>query len=626
MVKSIVAAFLLTFCILFPGVNFGAEKDSNVVISDSKEMYEFVLQKSAGTVVVKQNITTNYYCNDYRTTIPIAEMYDNETLIDDVDFTVDGKKPKDIKPKYSYYDVDDYFYSDEHVCYFPLPLERKGSSSSVVFKKTVTDPRYFINIFFSDSYLILNKEVNIKVPRWMKVELKEMNFKGFQITKTSNYDKGDDADIYTYTVKNLPAREGESNCPGPTYIYPHILVLAKEATVDNVKKTYFNTVADQYAWYRQLVNNIGNDETIIKAKAQEITAGLTNDLDKIKAVFYWMQNNVRYVAFEDGIAGFKPDKANEVIRKKYGDCKGMANATKELLKSLGYDARLVWIGTNHIAYDYSTPSLSVDNHMICALKFQGKMYFLDATETYLGFNEYAERIQGRQVLVEDGDKYILTNIPSPSYSQNIDHESRKLSISGTDLTGTATHEWKGEEKETIISQLNAIKKDKTEESFIRYLSDDNKDYVITNFKTSDVNNFDQDLAASYSVNHKNAVSSFSKEYYVDLDFSKEMNSFIFDTAKRNLDYWFPHKTDIGRETELTLPAGYTVTSLPPNVEVKNSNYEFTVTYTQAAGKLVYKKSIIIKNTKLQKSQFAQWNKDIEKLAASYNEQVVLTAK
>src|SRR6266498_2947640 len=541
--------FALPLILFFPQASFSADKDSNVVVSASKELYEFVWQKSANNVQVKQSLNTSYYCNSYRTTIPVAEMYDNETSIDDVDFTVDGKKPKDIKPQYSYYSVDDIFYSDEHICFFPLPLEKKGSSSTVSFKKTISDPRYFINIFFSEPYMVMNKEVNIKVPRWMKVELKEMNFKGYQISKSSHYDSGDDADIYTYTIKNLPAKENENDCPGPSYIYPHILVLSKEASVDNGKTTYFNTVADQYAWYHQLVSNIGSDEAAVKAKAQEITSGVANDLDKIKAIFYWMQNNIRYVAFEDGIAGFRPDKANEVIRKKYGDCKGMANATKELLKSLGYDARLCWIGTNHIAYDYSTPSLSVDNHMICALKFQGKMYFLDATENYLGFNEYAERIQGRQCLIEDGDKYILTNIPSTTYEQNSDEEKRILSVNGTDLKGTATHEWKGEEKE-----------------------------------------------------------------------------YRFDTSKRDLDYWFPYKTNVIRETQLIIPAGYTVTSLPPNAEIKNANYEFTITYTQTPDKLIYKKNLIIKNTKLAKSEFTQWNKDIEKLDASYNEQIVLTAK
>ena len=605
---------------------FGEVKDSNIVVSDSKELYEFIWQKSQNSVQVKQNLSTSYFCNDFRTTIPIAEFYDNETSIDNVDFIVDGKKPKDIKPRFSYYSVDDYFYSDEHICYFPLPLERKGSTSSVLFKKTISDPRYFLNVYFSESYPVLHKEVTIKVPRWMKVELKEINFNGYEITKTSNYDNNNDADVYTYTIKNLPPRENEDECPGPSYIYPHILVLSKEATVENVKKTYFNSVADQYAWYKQLVGNIGSNDAIVKVKAQEITAGITNDLDKIKAVFYWMQNNVRYVAFEDGIAGFKPDKADEVIRKKYGDCKGMANATKELLRSLGYDARLCWIGTNHIAYDYSTPSLSVDNHMICALKFQGKMYFLDATENYLGFDEYAERIQGRQVLIEDGDNYILANIPSTTYQQNLDEEKRILKIDGTDLKGTATHVWKGEEKEYVLSELNSIKKDKSIESFTKYLSLGNNDYVITDLKTSNLNNYDKDISAMYNIDHKNAVSSFDKEYYVDLDFTKELNDFIFDTTKRDLDFWFDYKMNLSKQTELEIPNGYSVTSLPPNVEITNPAYEFSISYSQANGKIIYKKNLAIKNIRISKSMFEQWNKDVQKLKASYNEQIVLTSK
>jgi hypothetical protein len=133
---------------------------------------------------------------------------------------------------------------------------------------------------------------------------------------------------------------------------------------------------------------------------------------------------------------FCPIKAEEVLRKKYGDCKGMANLTKELLKAEGFDARLCWLGTSHIAYDYSTPSLAVDNHMICALMFKGKTYFLDATENYLGLDDYAERIQGREVLIEDNDKYILTHVPAEAYTQNLDSEKRVLTLSGTDLTGT----------------------------------------------------------------------------------------------------------------------------------------------------------------------------------------------
>lgn len=620
------SGFMLTALCLFLSIAKAADKDTNVVISKASEFYEFVFNKKSGNVEIKQNMSTAYFCNSFRTSLYVVEMYNDQTTIDAVDFAVDGKKPKGIVPAYEYYSIDNTFYSDAKVCYFELPIPKKGSTSEVSFQKTIVDPRYFTSIYFAEGYVVQKKEITVKVPKWMKVELKEMNFKGYNITKSNSYDSRDDADVYTYTITDAPAIVKERHSPGPTYIYPHILVMAKSATPNGNTFTYFNTLKDQYSWYRSLVKDIPNESGALKTKAEEITKGKSTDLDKIKSIFYWVQNNVRYIAFEDGIAGFRPEKAHEVLRRKYGDCKGMAHLTKELLKSLGYDARLTWIGTNHIAYDYSTPNLSVDNHMICALNHQGKTYFLDATETYIGFNEYAERIQGRQVLIEDGEKYILTNIPSTNYQQNLDKEKRVLNISGTDLNGSAEHEWKGEEKEYILTQLNNIKKDKSKEAFMKYLSENNKDYVLTDFTTSNLEDFDNSITAKYNISFRNAVSNFGKEYYVDLDFRKELGSFTFDTSERTHDYWFDYKMNVQRETELTLPAGYTVTGLPANVEIKNSDYEFIVQYIKQKDKLIYKKSLVVKNPRLSKTKFAQWNKDIEKLNQAYNEQIVITAK
>lgn len=616
--------FIRFVFLLLPQLVIAAERDSNVVISQSRESYVFVWHQA--NVQVKQSVTRSYYCNLYETSVPVREFTDAQTSIDAIDFSVDGRKPKNSKPRHAYYEVDGEFFSDTKVCSIELPLKGQGSIGTVSFQKTIADPRYFCSIYFSDSYLIQYKEVTIRIPRWMKVELKELNFEGYSIRKNAVYDADDQADIYTYTVEGLPVFESDVNSPGASYVEPHILVLSKEANFKGNKRTFFNTLADQYLWYRQMVTGIGTDTTIVKAKALEITSGQTSDLEKVKAVFYWVQHNIRYLAFEDGIAGFKPDKADQVIRKKYGDCKGMANTTKELLKSLGYDARLCWIGTNDLAYNYSTPSLAVDNHMICALYLDGKLYFLDATETYIGFNEYAERIQGRPCLVENGDMYLLANIPATTFEQNLDKENKVLEIKGTDLSGTAVHVWKGEEKEFILSQWNSTKKEKALESFKAYVSDDNQDYTVTDFKTSDVSDHDSDLKAWYSINHKKAVSSFGNDYYIDLDNDETFSSFFIDSTTRNMDYWFPYKMNISRETELIIPAGYHISSVPARLEIKNPGFEFVISYEGTLERIIYKKLLILKNTRLPKSMFSQWNTAIAKLAAAYNEQVVLTAK
>ena len=621
--KPVFTLLLMTCFLQFA---YALEKDSNVVVLDAKETYRFEYIKKDNAVKIKQESNVTYQCLNYRTVIPISEFYDDRTSIDDVKTYVDGSKAKYIVPKYEYYSIDNIFYSDAHVCYFGLPLEKKGSTSEVYFEKTINDPRYFTSIYFNEAYNIVNKTISITIPKWMKLELKELNFNGRDIKKNTVYDNKQDADIITYTIRNSGAMQRESNSPGSSYIEPHLLVLCKVADLPEGKITYFNTLDDQYAWYHSLTKDLTNNTELIKAKAQEITAGASSDMDKIKKIFYWMHDNIRYIAFEDGIAGFKPEKADEVLRKKYGDCKGMAHLTKEFLRSLGFDARLCWIGTNHIAYDYSTPSIAVDNHMITALFFQGKTYFLDATENYIGFDEYAERIQGRQVLIEDGDKYIHTKVPATTYKQNLDAENISLSINGTDLAGTVSREWKGEEKEYIIGQLSSIKKENSNDAFIRFLSKGNKDYMISGLKSSSTSDYDKSLTVQYKINHARAVSSFGNELYVDIDYRKDLGDFVFDLKERQQDYWFSYKMNTTLEVQLVIPPDYTVTAMPPNVSVKNDDYEFTASINKLPGKLVYNKALIIKNPRLNKSRFEQWNNDISKLKAFYNEQIVLTKK
>ncbi|HMG81391.1 MAG TPA: transglutaminase domain-containing protein [Ferruginibacter sp.] len=601
-------------------------RDSNVVISNVQLNYSFDYNRHDKAVKIKEEQTTTYNCLSYRTEIPIGELYNDKTTVDEVKITVDGNKAKNIIPQYQYYSVGEYFFTDEHICNFLLPIERAGSSSQVHFEKTITDPHYFSTIFLSDDYNVQNKTVTFEVPRWMKLEIKEFNFAGHDITKTTVYDSREDADIITYTIKNLSAITQEGNSPGITYTQPNLLVHCEYADVPDGKITYFNTLADQYAWYRSLTKDLESDEnlTIIKAKALEITAGTTTDMDKVKKVLDWVHENIRYIAFEDGIAGYKPQKADVVLNKKYGDCKGMANLTKELLKSLGFDGRLCWIGTDHILYDYSTPSLAIHNHMITALLYQGKTYFLDGTETYISVNEYAERIQGRPVIIEDGDKYIYATVPTTTYQQNLDEEKSVLIINGTDLNGTVTREWKGEEKEYIFAGLNAIEKENTTDAFTSFLSLGNRDYTITNLTNSGLTDYDDPLSVKYQVHRVNAVSSFGKDLYVDIDSRKDLNQTSFDLKERVNDYWFDYKSNVHLQVELAIPDGYTVSAMPPNVSIKNEHYEITATISKLPGKLIYNKNIIIIDPHLSKTKFDQWNKDIKKLEDFYNEQIVLT--
>ncbi len=614
--------FIIVLLSLITFFSSAQDPDKNITIQEAKEEYRFVKGDKENPVQVKQTMETSYLCNDFRISIPIVEFYNKQIEVNDVNIWIDGDKVKGFSPNNDYYSVDGVFYSDARVCFFKLPLEKKGSISKVKFEKTVLDPRYFTNIFFAESYYIEKKQVSIIVPKWMKVEIKEYNFNGYSISKEVN--NKSDEDIFIYTITKAPMMKQEEQAPGATHIAPHLLIMSKYADAGGQTVTYFNSLADQYKWYRQLVNQIGNETAAIKTKAEEIIKGIVGDIEKVKTLYQWMQDNIRYIAYEDGIAGFKPEKAQEVLRKKYGDCKGMGNLMAEMLKAIGLDGRLCWLGTNHIAYDYSTPSLGVDNHMICAWLYKGKTYYLDATEKYIGFGEIAERIQGRQVLIEDGDKYILQSIPITTQLQNTGYEKRTLQIEGNNLSGKVVQTWKGENKEWLLSQLHEIKKEKQEDALKEYLAEGNSSYQISNLKIININDYNADLKIEYDLFFKDAVTGFDKDLYLELDNRKDLGQLKFDTEKRKLPFEFHFKDHVVFETELQLPAGSKIAALPAALNIDRPGYSMMGQYILDKNKLTYRREIMLKKTRITKDLFEGWNNDVTKLNEFYNNQLTIT--
>jgi hypothetical protein len=620
MIKKIYALSLI-FLVINTCALTALAQDTTIIISSAKNVYSFIKDKEKGAIV--KEVKSTKFLTKIQTQLPLAEFYDNNSTVTLFDYRINNKSANNYETVDSYYNSKDIFHSDTRIKYVSLALN-PNSTAELTVEKTTTNPLYFTSIYFSSNYKILQKEVVVKIPRWMNVSPKEFNFDGFNIQKTITYNEKDDSDIITYKIINLPAMTDEKNSPGNSYIYPHLLFIAKE---ENNSSVYFTNTQNQYQWYAKLVENLNQEkEASITQQANEIIKGLKTDIEKLKAIFYWVQTNIRYIAFEDGIAGFKPDAATEVLRKKYGDCKGMANLTKTLLKAVGFDARLCWIGTNHIVYDYSMPSLAVDNHMICALMFQNKTYFLDATETYLAFNEYAERIQGRQVLIENGKGYLLNNIPMGQANMNQDIQKKYLTIVGKDLVGTVEQIWKGEEKESLLSNINATKIDELQKNLISFLSNSNQNYIIDDLHFSNLENYDKDIQANFKLNIKNGIDQFDKTYYVTLDLDKEYNNFVIDIEKRLTDLWLPYKTTIIKEVEFKIPDNYTISDKPENLIIKSSNYEFNISYEIKNDKLYYKKSIQIIDPKIKKTSFSSWNEDIKKLSQHYSETITLKPK
>jgi hypothetical protein len=596
------------------------DKD-DIAILESSENISFEFNKTTSKVQVKNSIKEVLMNINHRADIHKYEFYDSESKIESFSLKYRNQKEASFPVKDEFYKDDDLFYNDARVMYMVVDFPVQGYTYNYALEKKYEDVKYFTSLYFNDEYPVVKKNIKVVVPNWLNLELKEFNFEGNSIIKTVTPDLSKNTTTYTYVMNDVPAFTKEENAPGKSYLYPHILLIAKSVKNKEIETPLFNSTADLYKWYKSLIDLMKDDPNVLKEKVNELTANAKTDEEKIKNIYYWVQDNIRYIAFEDGIAGFKPDESNNVFEKRYGDCKGMANLNKQMLILAGFDARLSWIGTKHIAYDYSTPSLAVDNHMICTLFYKGKKYFIDGTEKYNSLGEYAERIQNKEVMIENGDQFIIEKIPSSTSEVNKEIFRAKLSIDGDKLKGSCYKEFIGESRTQFLDIYQSFENNDKGETLEKYLSRSDKNIEVDAIKTSDLKNRDQKLTLDYNVLVANKVSSFENEIYIDLEYMNEYKK--FELKDRKTDYQFRFKTNYESNITLEIPNGYKVTKLPESLSIDEKDFSVQIAFQQVGNAIVYKKTFNFKNAVIKTNDIAKWNVFNKNLNSLYNQQITL---
>ena len=596
------------------------DKD-DVAILESIENITFDINKNTSKVSVTNAMNEKLMNINHRAEIQKYEFYDSESKIETFSLKYRNNKNTNNYIKDEFYKDNDLFYNDARVKYMNINFPVQGYTYNFEIEKKYEDIKYFTTLYFNDEFPILKKQITVTIPYWLNVELKEFNFDNSLVTKTKTTDTKNNT-VYTYTLNDVPAIYKEESTPGRSYLYPHLLLIAKSFKIKDKETILFSSTADLYKWYKSLVDSMNDDTTILKSKVTELTSTAKSDEEKIKNIYYWVQDNIRYIAFEDGIAGFKPDESNHVFENRYGDCKGMANLTKQMLKLAGFDARLTWIGTKHISYDYNTPSLAVDNHMICTLFFKGKKYFLDGTEKFNSFGEYAERIQNKEAMIENGDAFIIEKVPVSTSDDNKELFTAFFKIENEKLIGTCTKDFNGESRAQFLYIYNGFKNNKKNETLENYLSKNEKNSQISNVKTSDLKNRDSKLNVNYDIVVDNKVSNFDNELYVDLEYMNEFKGFELKDRKTNFEFDF--KKNYESVVTLEIPIGYKISKTPADLTIKENDFEASITFQKTKKEIIYKKKFNIKNGEIKTANIQKWNDFIKKLNENYNQQITFT--
>ena len=560
-----------------------------------------------------------------------AMHFDSFTSIENIDaYTYLPEKDSNVKVDYieTKREFDNgIFYSDQESKIFTFPAVTKGAITNLNYKEIIKDP-HFLGLFRFGTY-VPTKSAQLSIEFPTNVSIGYIDFNTKDVSVDFKQETKRNTTTYTWTANNIKGYQGEEGGESMLYSIPHIIVYIKSYEYKGERFNVLNDVNDLYKWYASLVNQIDTSELEKVYKiADDITKGLPTKKEKAEVIFNWVQDNINYVAFEDGLGGFIPRGAASVCDKRYGDCKDMANLLYEMLNHVGIEAYRTWIGTRDRPYSYKdVPTPMVDNHMITTAIIDGETIFLDGTDSYVPFGMPSAFTQTKEALLGIDDKtFKLIKVPIQKPEQSITGVTSTINIEDDMFKVSEKRILTGYEKVDFITDYLYKKDTKTEEEFLNTtLALGNNKTNYNNIKRENFDNKRIPLELSYDLEIDSYVKKVGDKLFINLDIDRVLSKSKIDDDKK-YDKKIDHTFTKNYVTTLNIPDGYSASFVPETLSFENPNYGYSIIYTQEGTTIIQTKSIYVNTLSVKKEDSESWNEFIKSLTKAYKKSIILEQK
>lgn len=518
---------------------------------------------------------------------------------------------------------DDVFYDGQMAVLYNLPSLQKNSRTSLAYTRVVKDPKFLGAAFFQNTIITGKQVLEIKVDAdvSMDIQYRNCNEGDFTYTKVHNSKET----TYRWEQNDIPKLDMESSSPSIQSIAPQILYRINHYKLNGEQIKVLSNVKDLYSWYSSLVQDAYLDENEeIIALVEDITKNLATQTDKAKAIFQWVQKNIKYIAVEDGLGGFKPRNPSTTFKNRYGDCKDMSSLLVNMLNTSGLEGRYTWIGTRDLPYKYAdVPTPMSDNHMIAAVKLDGEYVFLDATSSEVPFYYPTKFIQGKEALIYcSKDSFEIAEVTPVIASKNHNHENFEIHLSNGNIEGNGSSQLNGYHAEHYNNRMNSTMDKKEKRKFFEALTyKGNNKYQLKSFFNDTAY---ADIASlNYTFSLPNYYFNDGTNIFINLNLERPFaDADLKETRKMPLEQSF--KGVVSREVTLNIPDGYTIDYLPKNSNYHNDLFSYSIVYEQVNPKqITYALNVTTNFLVLDPQYFSEWNTMINTLKKDYNESILL---
>ncbi|HEY7546821.1 MAG TPA: transglutaminase-like domain-containing protein, partial [Blastocatellia bacterium] len=444
---------------------------------------------------------------------------------------------------------------------------------------------------------------------------------------------------YTWQIENLPPIKEEPWMPDTSGLAPYLAVSYYPSRGEVTRKS-ISSWEDVSLWADQLMRREPRVKGIIEAKAKEITANSTSEIERAKSLARWVQRNIRYASIQlSAIGGYRPNPADVVLRKGSGDCKDKSALLQALLRAVGIQSylTLVYAGdSSHVRAEFPSPLQF--NHAIVAIAINanlpssgddarlGRFLFFDPTDDTTPLGQLPFYLQGSLGLVVKGESGNLVRLPAQ------EEEANKLCREITIEAG-ASGEVTAQVIEVYTGQMAALARrliqSSSAEDYAREMgsriSRDIPGAVIKGLKITGQSELDEPLRIEYEIRAAGYANRMNRLLVIRPLPLRAQQFPAFTQTERFSPVQFDMKSIQEDTVKINLPHGFRIDELPPGTNLTSGFGEFKLDHQMQGGQVIVHRRLAIRTHSVGVSQYADVKRFFDAAQTASQANIVLVS-
>ena len=463
-------------------------------------------------------------------------------------------------------------------------------------------------------------DVSVRKATYRLTAPKEMTIRHALLNIDKTPTMSADGRTLTLELENLPALKYEPYSRPLRERIPMAYFAPEDFTYYG-KKGCFKSWQDYGKWEYSLINGRETLPEDIKQEIHQMTDHLTTDREKVEALYKHLEKTTRYVAVLLGIGGLQPAPAASVCKSGFGDCKGLSNYMRAMLKEVGIASNYTTISTTNRRLLKDFASVGQMNHVILQVPLKGDTLWLECTNPQLPLGFVHEDIAGHDAIEVSEAGGRLVTLPVYPDTTNLMRSTIHIEVEDKGAANvTLQQETRNGQYENRIALLHMDEKERQKvlQRIVRVPQ--------AEIGKIDIREEGAAITLDAEVKSQKYASVTGQRLFVPVCPIHRGYSAPNAIADRKENVWVEEGYVDEDDITIAIPEGYEVEAMPKSFEIDKPFGTFSFMVVPGENSIMVTNRLVMKSGQYDKSQYPDLIDFIKTISNAYGQKVVLKKK